>query len=71
MNIYIYTVINFIFLHCSKAEIWTPHLKFEYIVVYENILDEFDTGHCPKFYPFTKIQTGESYISGLANGKKY
>ena len=46
-------------------------MKLEYIVVYENISDKFDIGHCqtkvnvteqlPNFSPFTKIQTVRSH----------
>ena len=56
-------------------------MKLEYIVVYENTLDEFDIehassdqgqGHCrpSKFSPFTTIQTVRSYNSTLVQGRK-
>ena len=47
-------------------------MKLDYIVVYENISDKFDIGHCQtkvkvkvKFTPSTAIQTVESFISAL------
>ena len=53
-------------------------MKFEYIVVYENISDKFDNGHCRikvkvtvgLFSPFTTIQTIRSYNSTLIEARK-
>ena len=55
-------------------------MKLEYIVVYENSLDEFDIEHCrikvkvtvgiQKFSPFTTIQTVRSYDSTLVQDRK-
>ena len=55
-------------------------MKLEYIVVYENISDEFDIEHCQikvkvtvgvqNFSPFTTIQTVRSYNSTLEQDSK-
>ena len=55
-------------------------MKLEYIVVYENILDEFDIEHHPikdkvtvglqKFSPFTTKQTVRCYGSTLVQARK-
>ena len=55
-------------------------MKLEYIVVYENSLDEFDIEHhrinvkvtagLQKFFPFTTIQTVRYYNSTLVQGRK-
>ena len=55
-------------------------MKFEYMVVYENSSDEFDTEHhrikvkvtvgLQKFSPFTPIQTVRSYNSTLVQAMK-
>ena len=55
-------------------------MKLEYIVVYENSLEEFDfEHHCikikvtvvlQKFSPFTTIQTVRSYTSTLVQARK-
>ena len=56
-------------------------MKFEYTVVYENILDKFDNWHCRikikvpvgllNFSPFTAIQTTRSYNSTLVEARKF
>ena len=56
-------------------------MKLEYIVVYENGSDEFDTEHCrikvkvtvgvQKFSPFTTIQTVRSGNSTLVQARKF
>ena len=55
-------------------------MKLEYVVVYENSLDEFDIEHhrikvkvtvgLQKFSPFTTIQTVRSYYSTLVQDRK-
>ena len=55
-------------------------MKLEYIVVYENISDEFNIEHhrikvkvtvgLQKFSPFTTIQTVRSYNSTLVQARK-
>ena len=55
-------------------------MKLEYVVVYENSLDEFDieihrikvkvTVGLQKFSPFTTIQTVRSYYSTLVQDRK-
>ena len=67
--------------HDNSKNNWSRDLKFEYIVAFENYLDEFDIGHCPikvkdmawlwNFFPFTTIQTVKSYISASAQGRKF
>ena len=52
-------------------------MKLEYTVVYENSSDDFDIEHCrikvkvtvglQMFFPFTIIQTVQSYNSTLVN----
>ena len=59
-----------VFLHDNSR-----NMKLEYIVVYENISDKFDIGHCRtkvkvtarlrNFSPFTTIQTVRSHNSTL------
>ena len=34
-------------VHDNSKKNGSIHLKLEHIVVYEDILDEFDIGHCP------------------------
>ena len=54
------------------------NLKLEYTVVYENISDKSDNGHCQikvkvtvgLFSPFTTIQTIRSYYSSLVEARK-
>ena len=55
-------------------------MKFEHIVVYENISEKFDIGHCRtkvkvtvrlrNFSPFTAIQTVRSQNSTLVQARK-
>ena len=52
-------------------------MKLEYIVVYDNSLDEFDIEHhrikvtvgLQRFFPFTTIQTVRSYNSTLEQAR--
>ena len=54
-------------------------MKFKYFVVYENISDKFDNGHCrikvkvtvENFFPFTTIQTVGFYNSPWIEGGLY
>ena len=56
-----------VFLHDNSKSNRFRNRKFEYIVVYENISEKFDIGHCwtkvkvteriQNFSPFTTIQT--------------
>ena len=54
-----------VFLHDNSKSNQSRNMKLEYIVVYENISDKFNKGHCrikgkvtvglQKFSPFTTI----------------
>ena len=56
-------------------------MKFEHIVVYENISDKFDIGLCQNkvkvtaqlrnFSPFTAVQTVRSHNSTLIQARKF
>ena len=35
-----------VFLHDNSKSNPSRNMKFEYVVVYENISDKFDNGHC-------------------------
>ena len=68
-----------VFLHDNSKRIRSRNMKLEYIVVYENSLDEFDIELCrikvkvtagvQKFPPFTTIQTVRSYSSTLVQAR--
>ena len=55
-------------------------MKFEHIVVYENISDSFDIGHCQtkvkvtarlrNFSQFTTTQTVKCYVSAMEHDRK-
>ena len=36
----------YVFLHDDSKSNRSRNMKFEYVVVYENILDKFDNGNC-------------------------
>ena len=65
----------FVYLHDNSKRNRSRNRKLEYIIVYENSLDEFDIELCwnkvkvtvgvQKFSPFTTIQTVRSYTSTL------
>ena len=62
-------------LHNNSKSSRSRQMKFEHIVVYENISDKFEIGHdrikvkvtarLPNFSPFTTIQTIRSHNSTL------
>ena len=64
-----------VFLHDNSKSNRSRNMKLEYIVVYENISDKFDIGHCQtkvnftvrlrNFSPITTIQTVRSHNSTL------
>ena len=68
-----------VFLHDNSKRNRSRNTKSEYIVVYENSLDEFDielhrikvkvTVGFQKFYPFTTIQTVRPYSSTLVQAR--
>ena len=68
-----------VFLHDNSKRNRSRNTKSEYIVVYENISDEFDielhrikvkvTVGIQKFSPFTTIQTVRSYSSTLVQAR--
>ena len=68
-----------VFLHDYSKRNRSRNTKSEYIVVYENSSDEFDTElhrikvkvtvGVQKFFPFTTIQTVRSYSSTLAQAR--
>ena len=63
------------FLHDNSKSNLSRNMKLKYLVVYENISDKFDVGHCRakvnvtarlrNFSPFTTIQTIRSHNSNL------
>ena len=67
-------------LHDSSKSNRSRKMKLEYIVVYENISDKFDNGHCRikakvtvglrNFSPFITIQNIRSYNSTLVQARK-
>ena len=69
-----------VFLHDNSKRNRSRNTKLEYIVVYENISDEFDTElrqvkvkvtvGVQRFSPFTTIQTVRSYNSTLVQARK-
>ena len=62
-------------LHDTSKSNQSRNMKLEYIVLYENISDKFDIGHCQtkikvtarlrNFSPFTTIQNVKSHNSTL------
>ena len=68
-----------VFLHDNSKRKRSRNTKLEYIVVYENTLDEFDielrrikvrvTVGVQKFSPFTTIQTVRTYSSTLVQAR--
>ena len=68
-----------VFLHDNSKRSRSRNTKLEYIVVYENSLDEFElelhrikvkvTVGVQKFSPFTTIQTVRSYSSTLVQAR--
>ena len=69
-----------VFLHANPKNNRFSNMKSEYIVVYENISDKFDIGHCRtkvkftarllNFFPFTAIQSVRSHNSTLVQARK-
>ena len=69
-----------VFLHDKSKSSRSRNMKLDYIVVHENISDEFDIGLCltkvkvtarlRNFSPFTTMQTVRSHNSTLVQGRK-
>ena len=68
-----------VFLHDNSKSNRSRNIKFEYIVVHENISDKFDIGHCRtnikvtarlrNFSPFTTIQLSGPNSTLVAAGR--
>ena len=68
------------FLHDNSKSNRSRNMKFEHIVVYENISDSFDIGHCQtkvkvttrlrNFSQFTTTQTVKCYVSAMEHDRK-